>query len=272
MSSSLFPGYWNWIFLQISPVVKNQFRIIAEGNGDGKLYDNGIVELRVGLFYSFNILLRVDGNFFIFYLKQMNLLSNMRYSRSWTEKYSTELSGFGSYYYLDGSNVSNSDPLFHLQENEVLDWGLKLESRSNINRNVELLGGYQFREVGIRNQDNIRNPGYIRDVKDVLRIHSLYADAELNELIRNVYLRAGMRSNYYSQLNSFSFEPRVAFSYKLSDHFSLELLAEKKSQYTTQLIDFQADFFKCWKAEMDSGKQWKRSPVEEYAILCRTAI
>ena len=176
------------------------------------------------------------------YLKQMNLLSNMSYSRSWTENHSTQLSGFVSYYHLDGSNVSNTDPLFHLQENEVLDWGAKLESRSKMHHAIELLAGYQFREVGIRNQDNIRNPGYIRDVKDVLRIHSLYAEAELNELLRKVYLRTGLRTNYFSQFNSFSFEPRIAFSYKLSDHFSLEVLAEKKSQYTTQLIDFQTDF------------------------------
>ncbi|MEX0982817.1 MAG: TonB-dependent receptor plug domain-containing protein [Bacteroidales bacterium] len=176
------------------------------------------------------------------YLQQLNLLSNMSYTRSWTENHSTEMSGFVSYYHLDGSNVSNSDLLFHLQENEVLDWGLKLESRSKIHRAAELLGGYQFREVGIRNLDNIRNPGYSRDEKDVLRIHSLYAETELNELVRNAYLRVGLRTNYFSQFNSFSFEPRTVFSYKLSEHFSLEVLAEKKSQTTTQLIDFQTDF------------------------------
>lgn len=176
------------------------------------------------------------------YLKQMNLLSNMSYTRLWTENHSTELSGFVSYYHLDGSNVSNLESLIHLQENEVIDWGIKTESRSRIHQAAELLAGYQFREIGIRNQDNIRNPGYSRNEKDVLRIHSLYVETELNELVRNAYLRVGMRTNYFSKFDRFIFEPRAALSYKLSEHFSLEVLAEKKSQYTTQLIDFQTDF------------------------------
>jgi hypothetical protein len=175
-------------------------------------------------------------------LKQLNLLSNLSYMHSWTEKHSTTLSTFVSYYFLDGSNISNYEPLYHLQENEVLDWGAKLESRINFFGVSELSGGYQFREVGIRNEDNLRQPGYSRDVKDVLRIHSLYAEAEFKEIFRNMYLRTGMRTNYFSKFNRFTFEPRVAFSYKLNNHFSLEVLAEKKRQFTTQLIDFQTDF------------------------------
>ena len=176
------------------------------------------------------------------YLKQSNQLAGLTYLRSHGKKQETALSGFVSHYYLDGSNSSTYNSLFHLQENEVLDWGLKAETRRRVSRTVELSGGYQFREVGIRNQDNIRNPGYSREVKDVLRIHSLYAETELNEVGGKMYMRAGLRSNYYAKFNSFSLEPRVALSYRLGRRFSLEAHAERKSQFTTQLIDFQTDF------------------------------
>lgn len=176
------------------------------------------------------------------HLKQYNLLSSFSYARSWTDNHTTQWSAFVSNYYLDGSNVSISDNQYHLQENEVIDWGLKMESKNRISRTIELLGGYQFKEVGIRNRDNIRKPDYDRDVKDVLRIHALYAEAEFNELLRNVIVRTGLRTNWYAKFNRFSFEPRVVLNYRPGRHFALEVLAERKSQYTTQLIDFQTDF------------------------------
>ncbi len=176
------------------------------------------------------------------HLTQSNLLSNLKYTRSWSEDHTTDVSAFISNYHLDGSNVSISEDQYHFQDNEVLEWGGKLESIIKINRTSEFLGGYQFKEVGISNEDNIRMPNYSRAVKDVLRIHSLFAEAEFNELFNHLYVRAGLRTNYFTKFNHFSFEPRVALNFQLSSHFSLEALAERKSQYTTQLIDYQTDF------------------------------
>jgi hypothetical protein len=175
-------------------------------------------------------------------LRQQNLLSNLSYHRTWSENHSTQLSAFVSNYNLNGSNVSITENQFHLQENEVLDWGLKLESTNRIRRKAELSSGYQFKEVGIRNQDNLLKPNYTREEKDVLRIHALYTEAEFTELIKNLYVRTGARFNYFSKFRHLSFEPRVAINYRFSRHFSLEILAEKKSQHTTQLIDYQTDF------------------------------
>lgn len=176
------------------------------------------------------------------HLGQSSRLVNLNYTRSWNENHVTQFSTFVSNYNLDGTNVSLADNQHHLQKNEVIDLGVKLDTKNKINQTIALSGGYQFREVGIRNQDNIRKPDYYRDVKDVLRIHSLYAEAEVKELFPKLYLRAGLRTNYYSKFNEFSVEPRAVINYRWSKYFSLEAQAEKKSQYTTQQIDYQTDF------------------------------
>lgn len=176
------------------------------------------------------------------YLKQSSILSNLSYTRSWTKKHTTQLSAFVSYYFLDALNVSILDNDNHLQENEVTDWGIKLNTENKIGERLALLSGYQFKEVGVRNKDNISKPGYKRDAKDVLRIHSLYTEAEFSELFHKLYLRAGIRTNYYSEFKTFSLEPRLALNIRLNKYISLEALAEKKSQYTSQVIDYQTDF------------------------------
>ena len=117
-----------------------------------------------------------------------------------------------------------------------------MNSEYNPTPDLGLIFGYQFNEVGIRNQDNINKPDYYRDVKDVLIIHSLYSEAEAKKLFENLYLRFGLRANYLPEYDKFIIEPRGVLTYSLNKHISLELLAESKSQHTTQLIDYQTDF------------------------------
>lgn len=176
------------------------------------------------------------------HLEQSSLTSNLHYKRSWSEKHSTQFSLAVSNYYLEGTDIEFINKQQHLQKNEVLDWGIKLESKNKLNRVIELSTGYQFDEIGIRNQDNIQKLDYNRDVKDVLRIHSLYSEAEFKKLFEKLYLRFGLRSSYFPKFGEFLMEPRAVLSFSLNRFLSLELLTEKKSQHTTQLIDFQTDF------------------------------
>ncbi len=175
-------------------------------------------------------------------VNQSSLLSNASYSHFWSEKHSIKLSAFVSHYLLEGRNISESENFGHLQANEVLDWGVKVKSKNSLSSNITLSSGYQFKETGIRNEDNLRSPGYRRNEKEVLRIHSLYTEAELKGLLDKIYLRAGLRANYFTKFKEVSIEPRFVFNYALSKHISLEVLAEMKNQHTTQLIDFQTDF------------------------------
>lgn len=176
------------------------------------------------------------------HLEQSSLLSNLVYNRSWSKDHSAQVSTFISGYNLDGTNVEFINDQYHHQKNEVLDWGLKLESKNTISRRLDVSSGYQFNEIGIRNQDNILKPDYNRDEKDVLRIHALYSELKFKQLFERIYLRLGLRANYFTKFNELTVVPRIAMNVSLNQNLSLEFLAEKKSQHTTQLIDYQTDF------------------------------
>lgn len=176
------------------------------------------------------------------YLNQLSLLSGFDYEREWNKKLSTHISTYISSYSLDGMNADLLNGQNHVQENEVLDWGIKADTKYRIGEKINLSNGYNFDEIGIRNQDNINKPDYGRDVKDVLRIQSLYSEAEFKNLLNRLYMRLGIRAIYLQEFNMLIPEPRVALNYKITDYISCEVLAESKSQYTTQLIDYQTDF------------------------------
>jgi hypothetical protein len=175
-------------------------------------------------------------------LNQSSILTGINYSHTWNKNNSVHVNAFVSSYSLDGVNASLINDQQHIQKNEVLDWGIKLESRNTLNELISLSSGYQFNEIGVRNQDNISKPNYKRDVRDVLLIHSFYSEAELNKLFDKIYFRFGLRANYYQKFNEFILEPRLALNYNLTKNISFEVLAESKSQHTTQLIDYQTDF------------------------------
>ncbi|HYX08218.1 MAG TPA: TonB-dependent receptor [Bacteroidales bacterium] len=176
------------------------------------------------------------------HLSQFSLLSDFNYEHKWNKKHATRFSAYVSSYNLDGYNAELLNDQSHVQENDVLDWGIKLHSRADIGEKVSLSYGYKFDEIGIRNLDNINKPDYSRDVKDVLRIQALYSEAEFNKLFNRLYLRLGLRAIYLQKFNALLPEPRLALNFKLTDYIACEVQAEEKSQYTTQLIDYQTDF------------------------------
>ncbi len=175
-------------------------------------------------------------------LDQSSILAGINYTRKWNEKNSTQVSAYISNYRLDGSNADIQKEQVHIQKNKVIDWGINLNLKSKLNQRISLLNGYRFSEIGIRNFDNISKPNYSRDVKDVLRIHALYTEAKIIEPIKKMYIRFGLRANYLQKFSQFIVEPRGLINYRLNKDISFELLAEKKSQYTEQVVDLQTDF------------------------------
>lgn len=175
-------------------------------------------------------------------LSQWSYATNVKYSRYWSDKHTTLLSVYLSNYNLDGFNADIVNEQHHSQKNEVLDWGIKLHSHLSLNENLNIVNGYNFNEIGVRNFDNINKPNYTRDIKDVLRVHAIYSEAEFKKLFERIYFRFGLRANYFNKFDRLLLEPRVALNFRLMDNISLILLAESKSQFTTQTIDYQTDF------------------------------
>ena len=175
-------------------------------------------------------------------LIQRNLASGINYTRSWNSKITTTAQVYFSNYNLDAKNfdVINNQRL--IQENEVLDSAIKLDTKWWINKNTNLQIGYQFFEVGISNLEDVNNPLFKSYIKEVIRSHSAFAEGQLTSKDLNTNVKAGIRFNYVSKLDTFLAEPRISFSQRFANHFRLEFLGEYKSQTTSQIIDLQNDF------------------------------
>jgi hypothetical protein len=175
-------------------------------------------------------------------LEQHSLAGAINYHRLWSDIIQTNAQLYFSGYELEAINYDVSYDQRLIQENKVMDTGLKLDARIALSNTLDIFTGYQFYEVGISNLEDINNPTFRRLIKRVLRSHAAFAEVNYSSKSHDTNLRFGLRGNYFEKFNRFIPEPRVAFNQKFLSHFSFELLGEMKSQFTNQIIDFQNDF------------------------------
>ncbi|RAJ11772.1 TonB-dependent receptor plug domain-containing protein [Olleya aquimaris] len=175
-------------------------------------------------------------------LKQQNRASGLHYQRLWNKKFNTSAQVYYSNYDLKSSkfDIANNQRL--IQENRVINNGLKIDADYNLSTALSLFGGIQFDEVGISNLEEVNSPFFKRDIKRVLRTYSAYAETVFNSKNKNTLIKLGVRHNYFRKFNISTTEPRVYVSQRFLDHFRAEFSAEYKSQSTSQLIDLQNDF------------------------------
>ncbi|MBP94092.1 MAG: TonB-dependent receptor [Flavobacteriaceae bacterium] len=175
-------------------------------------------------------------------LTQGSLAFNSRYTRNWTSKLQTSFQAYFSTYdlYAEHMDLSNNQEL--IQENNVKDGSLKAQLLFNVDEQLNYEGGYQYSEVGISNLEDVTNPNFRRYRKEVLRTHGFYNELSYKSKSGNTRARFGFRANYIEKFSDFYFEPRLSFNQIIAKNFRVEVLAELKSQTTSQIIDLQNDF------------------------------
>ncbi|SFN88936.1 Outer membrane receptor proteins, mostly Fe transport [Bizionia echini] len=175
-------------------------------------------------------------------LTQGSLAVNSRYTRNWTSKLQTSFQAYFSTYdlYAEHMDLSNNQEL--IQENNVKDGSLKAQLLFNVDEQLNYEGGYQYSEVGISNLEDVTNPNFRRYIKEVLRTHGFYNELSYKSKSGNTRARFGFRANYIEKFSDFYFEPRLSFNQIIAKNFRVEVLAELKSQTTSQIIDLQNDF------------------------------
>jgi hypothetical protein len=173
-------------------------------------------------------------------LQQKNIGFGGSWIAKWNTKFTTDLSAYYCKYNVDAIDFRVQTDQRLTQSNDVIETGLKLKTNYKINSKFNLLGGYQFTEVGILNATTVSAPSFNRVKKDVLLNHAVFSEVEFNN--RNTYARVGLRVNYFQKFNRLIIEPRFNVRQKLSHHFDLKLQGEFKNQSATQIIDFQDDF------------------------------
>jgi len=175
-------------------------------------------------------------------ITQQNLATGLTYSRAWSTSFSSDIQVYGSLYTLDATNADILNNQRLNQKNEVLDTGIKLNTKYNIRPGVSWMNGYQFFEVGVINLEDIDNPPFRSNIKEVLRSHALYSELNLTTISKKTNIKTGLRANYFRKFDKLLLEPRVSFSQEFLTDFKLEILGELKSQTTSQIIDRQNDF------------------------------
>lgn len=175
-------------------------------------------------------------------ITQRNLAAGLTYNREWTPSFSTQVQLYTSNYNLEATNfdITNNQRLF--QENDVADSALRFHTKYRIDENFTIQNGYQFSEIGITNIQDVSNPQFRSDRKDVMRNHALYSELNYVSDSYRTMVNFGIRGNRYGKIDTFRFEPRLNFRQQFSNHFSVLVLGEYKSQAISQIIDLQNDF------------------------------
>lgn len=194
-------------------------------------------------------------------LEQSNFASGIEYLKYWNSKLTTTAQVYFTTYDLKATNFDVVNNLRLNQDNKVEDLGVKINATNHIDDHLKLHGGYQFSEVIISNAEDADNPNSISFIKEVVRTHSIYGEAEFTSASKNTYARIGLRTNYIEKFSEFFTEPRLSVSHRLNNDFRLEFLAELKSQTTSQIIDLQNDFLGIEK------RRWILSNNEDIPII-----
>ncbi|MBT8275788.1 MAG: TonB-dependent receptor plug domain-containing protein [Bacteroidia bacterium] len=194
-------------------------------------------------------------------LTQENISGGLFYRRNWSELFSTDFQLYGSTYALSATNFDILNNQRLLQNNDVLEAGIKARAFYQMSSNSVIMAGYQFNETGITNFEQINNPFFERTDKQVLRTNSIFTEATFSPTNWNTTLIGGVRFNHISKFNEVLIEPRLSINYRFLKYFSLDIAGELKSQTTSQIIDLQNDFLGV------ENRRWVLSRENEIPIL-----
>lgn len=178
-------------------------------------------------------------------LDQTNLSFGGSLWSRWTERFSSELSGYYTRYNLDAQNSTSDGQQQLFQNNRVLETSVKLHTNFALDDGLIWSNGYQFTEVGITNEAFVTQPPFSSDIKGVIRTHAPYTELQYEAPENTVRVIGGLRFNAIENLDTFSafiVEPRLNLTVSLGNHLYLEMLGEFKNQTTNQVIDLEQNF------------------------------
>lgn len=194
-------------------------------------------------------------------LSQKSLAGGLYYKRTWNTKWTTDFSVYETDYFLTGENANVIDQQRFLQENKVSETGIKSISTYKPNSKWVIVSGYQFKETGITNLNDIDSPRFRRLNTEVIRTHGLFGQLQFTSYEMRSSIVAGFRGNYIDPLNVVFFEPRLRIFHSINQNLKVTLMGEMKHQYTSQIINFQNDFLGIEK------RRWQLSNNQDIPLM-----
>lgn len=175
-------------------------------------------------------------------LSQNSLGMGAFYKRNWTENFSTQLQLFHSNYHLNSTNRILNTNTFFEQENNLAETAFKISSKWKLNERFELNSGYEFSSTTSRDaeaDEEITNEDLI---ENRLNVNNLFSSLRYQSSSRKTLVHLDARINYFNDFDILLAEPRLSFNQQFLKNFSVEVLGELKSQYLSQIVNFQNDF------------------------------
>ncbi|MGB5822101.1 MAG: TonB-dependent receptor plug domain-containing protein [Saonia sp.] len=178
-------------------------------------------------------------------LDQTNLSFGGSLESNWSNDLSTLLNIYFTRYNLDALSVFANANQQLVQNNRVLETGIKLNTNYRLSNKINWTNGYQYTETGITNFTNVTLPPFNSNIKGVIRTHALFSEIGYVSDNEKLKARGGARLNYIENLdtfNEFILEPRLNINYAITENLKAEVLGEFKSQTTNQVIDLEQNF------------------------------
>ncbi|MEW4924730.1 TonB-dependent receptor plug domain-containing protein [Algibacter sp. 2305UL17-15] len=199
-------------------------------------------------------------------INQNSIAGAVYFTRTWNNSWKSSLELYETDYSLKATNANILDSQRFLQENKVSETSFKLKTNYKINDQFNLLSGYHVVETKVSNLDDVDTPIFKSLVSEVLITHGLFS--QINYLSSNAKtsLSAGIRFNHINKFKKQILEPRLSFTHKFLNNFSLEVLGEVKHQNTSQIINFQNDFLGVEK------RRWQLSNNRDIPIITSKQI
>ena len=173
---------------------------------------------------------------------QNSLGAGVFWQREWNENLSTSLQIYESDYNLRAINANILDEQRFLQENSVSETGAKALAILGLQKTQKIEFGYEFIETKVTNLDDVDVPLVRTLIAEVVRTHSGFGQYTIQSSDKKSTLIAGFRYNYLDKFKESILEPRLRFTQKFLDYFSVEVAGEFKHQITSQVVNFQNDF------------------------------
>jgi hypothetical protein len=116
-------------------------------------------------------------------------------------------------------------------------------------------------ETEVTNLDDVDTPLFRLLVSEVVRTHGVFSQLGYKSKNRNSSLNFGVRYNFIEKFRKSIWEPRLSFSQRFLDFFTVEVLGEFKHQNTSQVINFQNDFLGIEK------RRWQLSNNKDIPVI-----
>lgn len=149
------------------------------------------------------------------------------------------------------------------RNNSIEETNFSVDSEHILTEDSKLQFGYQWNEKKIlfdylsKHEDDY---SITDSQKSIIGTHSLYGNFTIQKA-ENYFVRCGVRLNYYDQLKSFQFEPRIFAKKTITNHFNVNASFEIKTQASLQTQETVSDTF-------ENGNQlWIGVDGEKFPLL-----